>query len=342
MIRGRDLTNQVGRLPLYRGLDPADLLEVTAGLRPVRFADGDVLMQQGDPPDGAYCLLSGKAKVLTRLPGGGETLIAEIGPGSLLGELALIRPERRSATVLADGPVEAMFADRRYFLGSLAQLRPSAIKVSRNIAKILAHRLLQRHLSIRDHIEAHSKNSYFTAVPAAPENNTIGVPAFDARSFLPILPTLREFEAPELERLAELTEIQHTPAGTFLNPEATKSPRGYIVVRGAVVSCLPHGDRVHQLNVLGPGQFCAIGPLLDAGLSPVRHFVRHSATLLAFSANRFAEMIGGVDRFSFSLLSAVNEHQAMMILRAGNHLTRLVGLSRLYRQMKTESPVIFV
>ena len=326
---------QVARLPLYRNLGREELEEVMVGLHTVRIEDGEALIRQGDRPDGAYFVMTGKVRVLTKLPGGGETLIAEAGPGSMLGELALIRSSRRSATVRANGPVEALLADGRYFRAAMAQLRPAAIKVSRNIAEILAQRLHQQHMYIREHIEAQTVGSYFTAPPKAAGSDTSPrEPSFDVRAFLPVLPCFRDFDAPDLDRLVEFAEIEEASAGAFLNSADDTTTRAFIVVRGAAVSCLPHGEEVHQLTVLGPGRFCAIGTLLGASPSPVRHFVRHSATLLAFPADRFVELIDGLDQLSLRFLNAVNEHQAAMVIRAGNNLTRLVGLSRLYRQME--------
>lgn len=333
MTTGKDLVDQASQLSLFRGLQREYLAEIAEGLRPLSFKDGEALIQQGDAPDGAYFVVSGQVRVLAKLPGGGEILVAELGAGSLLGELALIRPEPRSATVRAKGSVATLFMDRCYFQAALSQLRPGALVVSRNIAGVLAQRLLRRHKRILDYIEAHSDKSYFTTAPVgatAPDPP----PAFDVTAFLGVLPALRDFDAQDLDRLIDSSEIRNIPAGTFLDTGTVENPLGYIMVRGALLSCLPLDEKFHQLNVLGPGRFCSLGPVLGVGDGPVRYVTRHPSTLLSFNADQFSEMTGGADRFSLAFLSAVNQHLAHMIQRAGNHFTRLAGLSRLHDQLK--------
>ena len=53
----------------------------------------------------------------------------------------------------------------------------------------------------------------------------------------------------------------------------------------------------------------------------------------------FRDLLGGFDQMALRLLSAVNEHQALMVTRSGNHLTRLVGLSRLHQQFAAAADV---
>jgi len=62
--------------------------------------DGPV--RQGEAADGAYFVVSGRLRVSTLADDGeAERILAEIGPGQPVGELALLTDEPRSATVLA-------------------------------------------------------------------------------------------------------------------------------------------------------------------------------------------------------------------------------------------------
>ena len=318
----------VSGLALYRHLSVAELEEVVAGLRPVVLADGEALMRQGDQPDGAYFITSGAARVLTRLPGGGETLIAEVGPGSMLGELALIRAAPRGATVRAQGRVEALFADRQYFAAALAQLRPVALKVARNLAAILAQRLQMQQQRIAAHIAAEPAAAYFGTVPAGPGGS--GAPAFDVRAFLPLLPCLRGFAPADLDRLLARAEVLDVARGTRL--DEAEGARAWVVVRGALMAYLPHDGGAHQLNIFGPGTFCGADRLVAHGALAVRHVAREQATLLALSAPAFAELFEGLDGSALRFVGAVNDNLAALITRGGNHLTRLVGIARLHRQ----------
>ena len=71
----------------------------------VSLDTGAQLVRQGAPADGAWIIESGEAEVITALPGGGEAVVARLGPGSVLGEMALLESGIRSATVVARAPV---------------------------------------------------------------------------------------------------------------------------------------------------------------------------------------------------------------------------------------------
>jgi CRP-like cAMP-binding protein len=66
------------------------------GTEVVRVAAGQTLFRAGDPGDAMYVLITGSADVLV-----GDEVIERAGPGSLLGELALIDAAPRAATVVA-------------------------------------------------------------------------------------------------------------------------------------------------------------------------------------------------------------------------------------------------
>jgi CRP/FNR family transcriptional regulator len=61
----------------------------------------EVLFHAGDAGDGCHFVRSGAVKVSVIARDGQERLLAVLGPGSLIGELALIDDEPRSATVTA-------------------------------------------------------------------------------------------------------------------------------------------------------------------------------------------------------------------------------------------------
>ena len=61
--------------------------------RPVKLAPDQVLFLAGDPGDGCYHVEKGLLKVSVASPAGGERILAILGPGSLIGELAIIDPK---------------------------------------------------------------------------------------------------------------------------------------------------------------------------------------------------------------------------------------------------------
>lgn len=319
------MTGAAGDLPLYAGLSAAELNEVGAGLVPRRFADGETLMAQGERADGAHFLVSGKVRIATKLPGGGETLIAEPGPGALLGELALIRPEPRGASVRANGRVETLFTDRRYFRAALAQRRLASVKLLRNLVGILTRRLDRTHRRIAGHIADEPKPDYFRQAPQ-PTDTTPN--EFDVAAYLEALPSLAEFTADEREQLLALADIVAMPRGTVLDPAAG----GWMVVRGAVLAAIPHDLGLHQVHVLGPGRFAALDRQIEGDALELTHVAQEQSCLLRLSVEACRRLIDGDDPMAQHALDAFAYHQAGLLLGADRHLTRLVGLSRLYRQ----------
>lgn len=75
------------------------------------FAPGDKLMTEGDVGHEAFMITQGSCRVVRHVDGE-EIRIAEIGPGDVVGEMALLLDEPRGATVEATTEVVATVLDR--------------------------------------------------------------------------------------------------------------------------------------------------------------------------------------------------------------------------------------
>lgn len=62
---------------------------------------GEILFEQGDAGDSMYVLVAGMLGVRVRHPDGTETIIDKLAPGAIVGEMALVSGQPRSATVYA-------------------------------------------------------------------------------------------------------------------------------------------------------------------------------------------------------------------------------------------------
>jgi NTE family protein/lysophospholipid hydrolase len=85
---------------LFDVLDRSALEAVEAALEPVRVSGGDVLFCEGDPGDCLYVVSYGRLAISVARDGA-ERVIAEIGRGEVVGEMAVLTGEPRSATVRA-------------------------------------------------------------------------------------------------------------------------------------------------------------------------------------------------------------------------------------------------
>jgi predicted acylesterase/phospholipase RssA/CRP-like cAMP-binding protein len=120
---------------LFDSADPAALAELQADSEWVSLRGGQILFRRGDPGNAAYTVLSGRLRVIDDTAG--ERALNEIGAGEILGEMALLSAERRSATVLAvrDSLLARLPAAAFY---RLIERQPVAL---RRISALLSQRL---------------------------------------------------------------------------------------------------------------------------------------------------------------------------------------------------------
>jgi CRP/FNR family transcriptional regulator, cyclic AMP receptor protein len=115
--------------------------ELTKGLftrsRPVKLAPDQVLFLADDPGDGCYHVEKGLLKVSVVSPSGGERILAILGPGALIGELALVDGQPRSASVSSIRESELSFISRAVY-EEFVREHP---ETNRHIMTLLAQRL---------------------------------------------------------------------------------------------------------------------------------------------------------------------------------------------------------
>ena len=86
----------LSELPLFSVLPTAARSRLERATLVVDLPAGAVLIRQGDPPGSAFAVRTGRLEVLVD-----GAVVRELGPGQVLGELALLTGEQRSATVRA-------------------------------------------------------------------------------------------------------------------------------------------------------------------------------------------------------------------------------------------------
>lgn len=77
------------------------LADLLANANPVNLAADAILFLAGDPGDGCYRVNEGLLKVSISSPSGAERILAILGPGSIVGDMAMIDGRPRSASVSA-------------------------------------------------------------------------------------------------------------------------------------------------------------------------------------------------------------------------------------------------
>lgn len=127
-----DDVSTLRRIPLFAGLDQRGLMRLATNCSRVKFSAGQFLCREGDDADAAYVVIAGEA-IVTVAAGGEERVLTRSGPSALIGELGIICNVPRSATVRADGELEALRIEREHFLLLLREQPDAALQVLRAI-----------------------------------------------------------------------------------------------------------------------------------------------------------------------------------------------------------------
>ncbi len=107
------------------------------GATPRKLAADEVLFVAGDPGNGFYRVEEGLLKISIVSASGAERILAILGPGSIVGDLAIIDGKPRSASVSALRDTRLQFVSQTAF-DAFAGKNPEIYKY---LAKILAERL---------------------------------------------------------------------------------------------------------------------------------------------------------------------------------------------------------
>ncbi len=128
------------RVPLFAKLEPSKLKLLAFTSESLTFDEGEILFRAGDPADAAYVIMNGQVDILAETEAG-EILAGTLKAGQLVGEMAVLTNEPRSATIRAGPDLVAMRIREDMFLKLLAENSEVALDVMRQLsAKLqLAH-----------------------------------------------------------------------------------------------------------------------------------------------------------------------------------------------------------
>jgi CRP/FNR family transcriptional regulator, cyclic AMP receptor protein len=104
-----ELLAVLSQVDVFRGLPPAALQSLAKRTQIRPFSTGAVLMRQGDISENMYVIVQGRVRVERSDPMlKGPLVLAELNPGDIVGELAVLDGEPRSATVTAIEPTTTL------------------------------------------------------------------------------------------------------------------------------------------------------------------------------------------------------------------------------------------
>ena len=96
------------QLRLFSGLTDDLIAELVARLQKRSLAEKEILFNKGDPGDALYLIEAGIIKIVLADQHGRELLLSQRGPGDVIGEISLVKGQPRTASAVADEPVEIL------------------------------------------------------------------------------------------------------------------------------------------------------------------------------------------------------------------------------------------
>ncbi|MFK7857522.1 MAG: Crp/Fnr family transcriptional regulator [Granulosicoccus sp.] len=129
----------LSRLELFEYLDPVHLKRLIFVSQRYQLQPQEYLFKQGDPMGNVFGIVAGEFSVLLE-SANGEMVVAQQGPGDLVGEMAVISGEPRSASIRANTVCEVIGFEKDLFIKTVTNDPPTALKMM----QLLSERLLNQ------------------------------------------------------------------------------------------------------------------------------------------------------------------------------------------------------
>jgi CRP-like cAMP-binding protein len=135
-------------MDIFEGFSADDLKPLAASMQPLRATAGQVLMRQGEQAV-SFLLISSGAAEIEFVGGDGEVSVVQAMPGTIVGEIALLRGTPRSATVTTTEPLTGWIGDKDAF-AEMARIPGLMERLLRMVRQRLAAFITPIPIQVRD------------------------------------------------------------------------------------------------------------------------------------------------------------------------------------------------
>jgi CRP-like cAMP-binding protein len=133
----KDIAGQLKKIDWFDELPGEMLAALAKKVRKRHLSQGEILFNKGDEGDSLFAILSGKVKIFTQDNQGREVALNRVGAGEIIGEMALLDYEPRSAGVVALEKTSALELSREDFMDIMRRQPDLALSVIRNLSSRL-------------------------------------------------------------------------------------------------------------------------------------------------------------------------------------------------------------
>lgn len=121
------VSEQLGKSPLFRGLQPGDRAALAAVSTLKSFERGEELFAEGDPSEALFVVVEGLVKVVKMTPSGKELILEIFGQGDPVGAVAMFADLPFPASARAIEPSRCIVTPRREFF-RLLDSQPTLVR----------------------------------------------------------------------------------------------------------------------------------------------------------------------------------------------------------------------
>ncbi len=140
--------DELARIKVFQGVSRSDLRSLLAAASTTRFAEGAVVLREGDPADTALLVLSGRLRASVRA-GHQVRQLGGIRPGEVVGEQALfVGASRRNATVTALAPTRCLLISRELLHENATNA--GIVAIEKHLLRVMSRRVRRSHKAIRE------------------------------------------------------------------------------------------------------------------------------------------------------------------------------------------------
>lgn len=121
----------------FKNLSDTVLSSLASEIEEITLKPEEVLFKKGDPGDSLYVIRTGWVKLVSIDADGSEVVLNQVGAGNMLGEMAMIDQETRSAGVVALTDTKLLKLHSKNFLDLLKKEPEMGLQVIRDISERL-------------------------------------------------------------------------------------------------------------------------------------------------------------------------------------------------------------
>lgn len=125
---------------LFGSLTPLELKIVDGLMHERRFLGDEIVFDEGEQGQAVYLITSGRV-VISQAHDDAFKVVAELGPGAVFGDLALLDDAPRNAQARAMGTLEVAVFFRADFLGLMETDAKIGYKIALSLARLIGQRL---------------------------------------------------------------------------------------------------------------------------------------------------------------------------------------------------------